>query len=104
MHIHTNLFLFYSAPSSRSWSPLAGLGVSATTLIFHIRPLAILATLYNSLSLVLLLYFWVLISITITTHNLELMWHAFSSLSFRVLLQVLNRVTNGNVVTISFQG
>lgn len=51
MHIHTNLFLFYFAPSSRSWSPLAGLGVSATTFIFHIRALLILATLYNSLSL-----------------------------------------------------
>lgn len=79
MHIHTNLFLFYFAPSSRSWSPLAGLGVSATTFIFHIRPLVILATPYNSLSLASLLYFWVLISITITTHNFKLMLHAFSS-------------------------
>jgi hypothetical protein len=100
MHIHTNLFPFYFSPSSWSWWPLAGLDVSATTFIFHTRPLVIWGAPYNSLSLASFLHFQVLIfiSITITTHNLKLMWHSFFCPSFYVLLQVLNRTTNGEAV------
>lgn len=98
VYTYIHLFLFYFSPSSWSWSPLAGLYVSATTFIFHIHPLVILATAYNSLPLIRLLYFGALISIsiTITTHNLKLMVHAFFS-SFYILLQVLNRMTNGEM-------